>query len=159
MTAQTYFEQAYQQTYQPGQEPDRRVPWDIGEPQPVVMALADAGAFTGDVLDIGCGLGENAIPPFVLATHKEAAVETGLVLSIPFLVGAIAQTFSPRLVHKLRSHRNAVVLYSALQGLSFMLLAGAALVGSVPIWVTFAFAALYWGSGLAAGGAWRREPS
>lgn len=60
-TTTTYFEQAYQQTYQPGMEPDRRVPWDIGEPQPVVVALADAGVFTGEVLDIGCGLGENAI--------------------------------------------------------------------------------------------------
>src|SRR4029079_19357930 len=85
-------------------------------------ALIDRSAFS-----LMVGLGENAIPPFVLATHKEAAVETGLVLSIPFLVGASGQTLSPRLVHKLRSHRKAVVLYSALQGLSFFLLAGAAL--------------------------------
>jgi SAM-dependent methyltransferase len=36
-------------------------PWDIGGPQPAVVALADAGAFRGEVLDVGCGLGENAI--------------------------------------------------------------------------------------------------
>lgn len=38
-----------------------RAPWDIGEPQPVVVALADSGAFYGEVLDVGCGLGDNAI--------------------------------------------------------------------------------------------------
>jgi SAM-dependent methyltransferase len=36
-------------------------PWDIGAPQPAVVALADAGELTGEVLDSGCGLGENAI--------------------------------------------------------------------------------------------------
>lgn len=37
------------------------VPWDIGAPQPAVVELERAGRFCGDVLDIGCGLGENAI--------------------------------------------------------------------------------------------------
>ncbi|MGV9678225.1 class I SAM-dependent methyltransferase [Nocardia sp. NPDC003482] len=36
-------------------------PWDIGGPQPVVVRLAAAGAFTGSVLDVGCGTGENAL--------------------------------------------------------------------------------------------------
>jgi SAM-dependent methyltransferase len=36
-------------------------PWDIGEPQPVVVALEAAGALRGDILDAGCGLGNNAI--------------------------------------------------------------------------------------------------
>jgi SAM-dependent methyltransferase len=36
-------------------------PWDIGGPQPAVVALVDAGVFRGEVLDAGCGLGENAI--------------------------------------------------------------------------------------------------
>ncbi|MEV4054195.1 class I SAM-dependent methyltransferase [Amycolatopsis sp. NPDC049688] len=38
----------------------RKMPWDLGAPQPAVVALADAGGFTGDVLDIGCGLGDNS---------------------------------------------------------------------------------------------------
>ena len=38
----------------------RKMPWDIGAPQPAVVALADAGEFTGEVLDIGCGLGDNS---------------------------------------------------------------------------------------------------
>lgn len=36
-------------------------PWDIGRPQPEVIRLADAGGFTGPVIDVGCGTGENAL--------------------------------------------------------------------------------------------------
>jgi SAM-dependent methyltransferase len=36
-------------------------PWDIGAPQPAILRLASEGAFTGDVLDAGCGTGENAL--------------------------------------------------------------------------------------------------
>jgi SAM-dependent methyltransferase len=40
---------------------DGPAPWDIGEPQPAVLRLAGEGAFTGAVLDAGCGTGENAL--------------------------------------------------------------------------------------------------
>ncbi|MGH3493974.1 MAG: class I SAM-dependent methyltransferase [Sciscionella sp.] len=36
-------------------------PWDIGEPQPALVALADSGLLHGEVLDAGCGLGNNSI--------------------------------------------------------------------------------------------------
>lgn len=37
------------------------VPWDIKAPQPAVVRLASSGVLRDDVLDAGCGLGENAI--------------------------------------------------------------------------------------------------
>src|SRR3954454_20893013 len=40
---------------------DGPAPWDIGRPQPAVVRLAEAGGFTGTVLDAGCGTGENAL--------------------------------------------------------------------------------------------------
>jgi ubiquinone/menaquinone biosynthesis C-methylase UbiE len=40
---------------------DAPAPWDIGQPQPVIVRLASRGGFTGAVLDAGCGTGENAL--------------------------------------------------------------------------------------------------
>jgi SAM-dependent methyltransferase len=40
---------------------DGPAPWDIGEPQPAIVRLAAEGAFSGSVLDAGCGTGENAL--------------------------------------------------------------------------------------------------
>lgn len=37
------------------------IPWDVGQAQPRLMELEALGAISGDVLDIGCGLGDNAI--------------------------------------------------------------------------------------------------
>jgi ubiquinone/menaquinone biosynthesis C-methylase UbiE len=36
-------------------------PWDIGEPQPELVHLAESGAIEGVVLDVDCGTGENAL--------------------------------------------------------------------------------------------------
>jgi len=36
-------------------------PWDIGRPQPIVERIAADGGFRGQVLDAGCGTGENAL--------------------------------------------------------------------------------------------------
>ncbi len=38
----------------------KSVPWDIGEVQPAVVRLEEAGRFRGEVLDVGCGPGDNA---------------------------------------------------------------------------------------------------
>ncbi|MEU4194014.1 class I SAM-dependent methyltransferase [Kribbella sp. NPDC026611] len=40
---------------------DGPAPWDVGAPQPAVVRLAADGGFTGEVLDAGCGGGENAL--------------------------------------------------------------------------------------------------
>jgi SAM-dependent methyltransferase len=36
-------------------------PWDIGRPQPAITRVASRGGFAGQVLDAGCGTGENAL--------------------------------------------------------------------------------------------------
>jgi SAM-dependent methyltransferase len=50
--------------------------WEIGRPQPVFLRLAEAGALTGRLLDVGCGTGHNAL----LAAECGAEV-TGLDIS------------------------------------------------------------------------------
>jgi ubiquinone/menaquinone biosynthesis C-methylase UbiE len=40
---------------------DGPAPWDIGRPQAAVVRLTAEGAFTGAVLDVGCGTGDNAL--------------------------------------------------------------------------------------------------
>src|SRR3977135_3449526 len=37
------------------------IPWDIHQAQPRLMELEALGGFAGEVLDIGCGLGDNTI--------------------------------------------------------------------------------------------------
>ncbi len=41
-------------------------PWDISGPQPFLVDLVKSGQVVGDVLDAGCGLGDNS---FLLARH------------------------------------------------------------------------------------------
>ncbi|MBC7773423.1 MAG: MFS transporter [Pyrinomonadaceae bacterium] len=113
-----------------------------------------ASIIDGTAYSLMVGLGEQIIPPFLLAMHPGAAVEMGLVFSIPFLMGAIGQLASPRIIRRLRSHRQAAVLYTYLQAASQLTLAVAAFLNTAPIWLIFAVASVHWGAGLAAGGAW-----
>jgi SAM-dependent methyltransferase len=55
------FKDLYQRETMLGGFPLDIVPWDIRAPQPAVVALERAGRITGPVLDVGCGLGENAL--------------------------------------------------------------------------------------------------
>jgi SAM-dependent methyltransferase len=83
------FEAAYQ---------DGSAPWDVGAPQPEIVRLAEQGEIVGDVLDVGCGTGENALhlaalgrrvmgvdaAPSAIARAREKAAARGL--PVAFLV-------------------------------------------------------------------------
>ena len=67
-------------------------PWNIGEPQPELAALIEAGRFRSDVLDAGCGFAELSLAlaargftvvgidltPTAVAAARRAAEERGL---------------------------------------------------------------------------------
>ena len=44
-----------------GWPPPTGIPWDVHQAQPRLMELEALGGISGEVLDIGCGLGDNAI--------------------------------------------------------------------------------------------------
>jgi SAM-dependent methyltransferase len=50
-------------------------PWDIGRPQGAFVKLAEEGKVKGDVIDVGCGTGENAIM-FASKGHKVLGVDS-----------------------------------------------------------------------------------
>jgi cyclopropane fatty-acyl-phospholipid synthase-like methyltransferase len=54
---------------------DRRPPWDIGRPQREIVRLEAEGLVRGDVLDVGCGTGDNAL---YLAEHGHRVVGVDL---------------------------------------------------------------------------------
>ncbi len=73
-------------------------PWDVGAPQPEIVRLAEEREIVGDVLDAGCGTGENALylaglgrrvlgidaAPSAIVRAREKAAARGL--AVPFLV-------------------------------------------------------------------------
>ncbi len=78
-------------------------PWNIGEPQPEIAALIDAGRFRSDVLDAGCGVAEASLAlaaqghtvvgidltPTAVAAATKAAQDRGLSDRATFVQGDI----------------------------------------------------------------------
>lgn len=87
-----------------GHRPDElysrgRPPWDIGRPQPAFLALADAGAIRGRVLDVGCGTGEH-----VLLCAERGLDATGVDLAPTALAAARIKAAQRRLTARFALH-------------------------------------------------------
>lgn len=112
------------------------------------LSTTDALLFT---VMVGCG--EAYIGAFGLAIGL-SEVQVGLLGPIPLLIGAILQLFTPSGVRLLGSHKQWVILGTALQAAAFAPLMVIAARGSGAAWLIFVSAGLYWGANLATGPAW-----
>jgi len=63
-------------------------PWNIGEPQPEIAALIQAGRFRSDVLDAGCGFAEASLD---LAARGYTVVGIDLTPTAVAAAGAVAK--------------------------------------------------------------------
>lgn len=55
------FDKLYRDAQANSLSSDTGIPWDIGEVQPRLAELEAVGGISGEVLDVGCGFGDNAI--------------------------------------------------------------------------------------------------
>src|SRR5712691_9583571 len=112
------------------------------------VSRADSAAF-----GVMVGLGETFLPLFVL-TVGLGEVMSGLVVSVPVLLGGALQMISPRAVRLLGSHKRWVLCCATLQAVSFLPLIAGAVVGHISPWAALVVASLYWAGNLGTGPAW-----
>jgi MFS family permease len=107
----------------------------------------------GSAYSVMVGIGETYLPAFVLAIGM-GQVTSGLISTIPLLIGSLLQLVSPWAIAWLNSHRRWVMLCAIVQSLAFVPLIIGAIVGSMPVWLVFAIASVYWAASLGCGPAW-----
>jgi MFS family permease len=110
------------------------------------------------IYDAGCfgfmvGIGEMYLSNFALDVGLGEVV-TGLATGVPFLCGGILQLLSLYALARIGSYKRWIVTGVALQGLVFLPLIYAAIVGSMPAWAFFLIVSCYWGAGMASAPAW-----
>ncbi len=99
------------------------------------------------------GLGETYLPAFVLAVGM-GEVTSGLIATIPILIGAIFQTQTPYLVNRLRSYKQWILLCVGLQTCALGALSWMAYTQKATALEVFIAASLYWACAMSAGPTW-----
>ncbi len=99
------------------------------------------------------GIGEAYLPAFALAIGLGEVV-SGLVTSVPILLGGLMQLLSLYALSWVGSYKRWIIAGILVQALAFMPMIYAAIAGSISAWAFFAVASCYWGAGMASGPAW-----
>jgi len=115
----------------------------------------DLVACTGDGMTYSfmVGTGETYIAMFALVLGSTDA-QSGLIAAVPPLIGATAQLFAPALAARVKSPSRWIQCCALLQVASFIPMIVGAIVGTLPFWVLFMVAGIYWTAALGAGGVW-----
>lgn len=100
---------------------------------------------------VGCG--ETYFAAFALALGY-GPVASGMVATVPVLVGAVIQLAAPLAVARVGSYRRWVIACTIVQSLCFVPLIWWAIRGHAQLWELLAAAAAYWSAGMASAPAW-----
>lgn len=114
------------------------------------LKLSNLDAFLYSLM---VGAGESYLPAYSLSIGMGEAF-AGILASLPLVSGAVLQLMTPRLLHKVHSHKYWVVLSTALQAMAFLPLIYFSLTRAPNFWMMFLVLTLYWGAGFSAGAAW-----
>jgi MFS family permease len=114
----------------------------------LLVSTVDAVAYS---VMVGCG--ESYFPAFALALGL-GPVASGMVASLPILVGAVVQLAAPLATARVGSHRRWVIACTTVQSLCFLPFVWWALRGHARLWELIVAAAVYWSLGMASGPAW-----
>ncbi len=114
----------------------------------IVASYADGASYS-----LMVGFGETYIAAFALAVGLSQVV-AGLTGSLPLVAGGLLQLVGPYGARWLGSYRRWVLGCATMQGLAYFPLVVAALAGKISVEALFLIAAVYWGSGMAAGPVW-----
>jgi len=114
------------------------------------LKLSNLDAFLYSLM---VGAGESYLPAYSLSIGMGEAF-AGILASLPLVSGAVLQLMTPRLLHRVHSHKYWVVLSTALQAMAFLPLIYFSATRAPNFWVLFFILTLYWGAGFSAGSAW-----
>ncbi|MBS1972692.1 MAG: MFS transporter [Bdellovibrionales bacterium] len=114
------------------------------------LKLSNLDAFLYSLM---VGAGESYLPAYSLSIGMGEAF-AGILASLPLVSGALLQLVTPRLLHKVHSHKYWVVLSTALQATAFLPLIYFSATRAPNFWIMFFILTLYWGAGFSAGSAW-----
>lgn len=111
------------------------------------------GVYDGALYSLMVGAGESYLALFVLAAGL-GEVASGLVSTVPFLLGAVLQLASPWGVRAVGTLRRWVVLTASLQAASLVPLALMALSGRASLAGIYIAATVYWAASMGCGAGW-----
>jgi MFS family permease len=114
----------------------------------LVCSGTDAASF-----GLMVGLGETYLPAFALALGM-GETSSGLIASLPVVVGGILQLFSMRAMKWLGTEQRWIVACAIVQACAFIPLVIAAIHGTISLPILMVIASVYWTCGLASGPAW-----
>jgi MFS family permease len=114
----------------------------------LLVSTIDAMAFS---VMVGCG--ETYFAAFALALGL-GPVASGMVATVPILLGAILQLASPLAVASLGSNRRWVMACTVVQAICFLPLTWWAIRGQATLWELLVAASIYWSAGMAGVPAW-----